>query len=99
MSKTLVAGLVLSILSQCSLAISVHVPDVDFPDPAVIQTDDGYYAFATASASKGIKAQVASSPDFKTWKLLDSHDALPGPFPDWIADKPEIWVPDVIKRV
>lgn len=89
MSRTLIAGLVLSILSQCSLATSVRVLDVDFPDPAVIQTADGYYAFATASTSKGIKAP--SSPDFKTWKLLDGYDALPGPFPGWVADKSEIW--------
>lgn len=96
MSFFLAASL-LSLLSQQSLATPVRVLDTDFPDPSLIHTDDGYYSFATNG--NGVNVQVATSPDFKSWKRLDGYDAVPGPFPDWIADKPKIWAPDVIKRV
>lgn len=91
------AASLLSLLSQQSLATPVRVLDTDFPDPSLIHTDDGYYSFATAG--NGVHVQVATSPDFKSWKRLDGYDPVPGPFPDWIADNPQIWAPDVIKRV
>ena len=93
----LVAASLLSLLSQQCFATPVRVLDTDFPDPSLIHTDDGYYSFATAG--NGVHVQLATSPDFKSWKLLDGYDPVPGPFPDWIADKPQIWAPDVIKRV
>lgn len=96
MSFFLAASL-LSLLSQQCFATPVRVLDTDFPDPSLIHTDDGYYSFATAG--NGVHVQLATSPDFKSWKLLDGYDPVPGPFPDWIADKPQIWAPDVIKRV
>ncbi|KAH8429813.1 glycoside hydrolase family 43 protein [Aspergillus melleus] len=90
-------ALVLSLLSSYAWADSWQVIDSDFPDPNVIQTDDGYYAFGTTSGGKN--AQVAHSSDFQTWDKLDT-DALPGPFPDWVKDDahPGIWAPDVIQR-
>ena len=91
------AASLLSLLSQQCFATPVRVLDTDFPDPSLIHTDDGYYSFATAG--NGVHVQLATSPDFKSWKLLDGYDPVPGPFPDWIADKPQIWAPDVIKRV
>ena len=96
MSFFLAASL-LSLLSQQCFATPVRVLDTDFPDPSLIHSDDGYYSFATAG--NGVHVQLATSPDFKSWKLLDGYDPVPGPFPDWIADKPQIWAPDVIKRV
>ena len=90
--------LALSLLSSYAWAESWQVIDSDFPDPNVIHTEDGYYAFGTTSG--GINAQVAHSSDFNTWDKLDT-DALPGPFPDWVKDDthPGIWAPDVIQRV
>jgi beta-xylosidase len=71
--------------------------DSDFADPCVIQTDDGYYAFATAG--NGVNVQIASSSDFSSWDLLSGTDAMPGPFPSWVAGTPAIWAPDVNQRV
>ena len=93
----LVAASLLSLLSQQSFATPVRVLDTDFPHPSLIYTDDGYYSFATAG--NGVHVQLATSPDFKSWKRLDGYDPVPGPFPAWIADKPQVWAPDVIKRV
>lgn len=81
-----------------ALAVPTHVLNTDFPDPAVIQTDQGYYAFGTQG--NGVHVQVARSDDFTTWSLLDGTDALPGPFPAWVnQDDPQFWAPDVIQRV
>ncbi|KAJ5740170.1 hypothetical protein N7493_000042 [Penicillium malachiteum] len=77
--------------SESTLAI-----DADFPDPCVIQTGDSYYAFATSG--NGVNVQVASSSDFVTWDLMSGADALPGPFPSWVASSPAVWAPDVIQR-
>jgi beta-xylosidase len=71
--------------------------DSDFADPCVIQSDDGYYAFATAG--NGVNVQVATSSDFTSWDLLSGTDAMPGPFPSWVASSPAIWAPDVNQRV
>lgn len=76
---------------------STRVIDADFADPCVIQTSDQYYAFATNG--NGVNVQVASSSDFSTWNLMSGTDALPGPFPSWVASSPAIWAPDVIQRV
>lgn len=89
LSALLLGGLV---ASQPTRAI-----DGDFADPSVIKTDDGYYAFGTNA--NGVNVQVAKSSDFYSWELLSGSDALPGPFPSWIASNPLIWAPDVIKRV
>ncbi|KAI9371156.1 glycosyl hydrolase [Aspergillus egyptiacus] len=80
-----------------ALAEPTQVIDTDFPDPAVIQTDDGYYAFGTQS--NGVTVPVAKSDDFTSWTILDGTDALPGPFPSWVqGDNPQVWAPDVIQR-
>ncbi|KAL4865158.1 hypothetical protein BDV12DRAFT_200442 [Aspergillus spectabilis] len=80
-----------------ALAEPIQVLDLNFPDPAIIQTEQGYYAFATQSG--GINVQVARSDDFTTWTLLEGTDALPGPFPSWVqGDNPLVWAPDVIQR-
>ncbi|KAJ5248734.1 endo xylanase [Penicillium chermesinum] len=86
-------------LGRLAAAEAVLALNVDFPDPCVIQTDNGYYAFSTASGD--VNAQVASSPDFSSWTLLEGTDALPGPFPSWVGSqggRPQIWAPDVIQR-
>ncbi|KAL5338368.1 glycosyl hydrolase [Aspergillus crustosus] len=45
----------------CALAQPTRILDLNFPDPAVIQTDQGYYALGTQS--NGINVQVARSDD------------------------------------
>jgi beta-xylosidase len=88
-SALLLSGIV---ASQPTRAI-----DSDFADPCVIQTDDGYYAFGTSA--NGANVQIAKSSDFSSWELLSGTDAMPGPFPSWVANDPSVWAPDVIKRV
>ncbi|KAL4864882.1 hypothetical protein BDV12DRAFT_200696 [Aspergillus spectabilis] len=90
------AALFLLAVAGTSLAEPVRVLDRDFPDPSIIQTDDGWYSFATTSGGRNV--QVAHSSDFNTWEFLDDHDALPGPFPNWVADEPMVWAPDVFQR-
>ena len=96
MSSTLLFTVVSAVLGVAT-ADSTRVIDADFADPCVIQTSDGYYAFATSG--NGVNVQVASSSDFSTWDLLSGTDAMPGPFPSWVASSPAIWAPDVIQRV
>lgn len=79
------------------LAEPIRALDIDFPDPCLIHTDQGYYAFATNG--NGINVRIASSTDFMSWDLLSGVDALPGPFPPWVASSPAVWAPDVIQRV
>ncbi|KAB8255344.1 putative arabinan-endo 1,5-alpha-L-arabinase [Aspergillus pseudonomiae] len=89
--------LALSLCFGSTLGEPWKVIDSDFPDPSVIKTDDGYYAFATSS--HGVNTQIAHSADFNTWKVLDGQDALPGPFPSWVnGSHPKVWAPDVIQR-
>jgi arabinan endo-1,5-alpha-L-arabinosidase len=62
----------------------------DFPDPDVLATGDGYYAYATNGA--GVNVQMAQSSDLETWEVL-AGDALPV-LPDW-ASPGKTWAPDV----
>jgi len=65
------------------------VLDLDFPDPYVLTTSDGYRAFATNS--RGLNVPVAASDDLATWTQLG--DALPD-LPSWVkADS--VWAPSV----
>ncbi|KAJ6134079.1 arabinan-endo 1-5-alpha-L-arabinase [Penicillium sp. IBT 18751x] len=84
------------LMSGFAAAQPTRAIDSDFADPCVIQVDGGYYAFATAG--NGVNVQVASSSDFSTWDLLSGTDAMPGPFPSWVASSPAIWAPDVNQR-
>ncbi|KAL2826706.1 glycosyl hydrolase [Aspergillus cavernicola] len=80
-----------------AMAEPIQVLNLSFPDPAVIQTDQGYYAFATQS--NNVRVPVARSDDFTSWTLLEGTDALPGPYPWWVqSDDAQVWAPDVIQR-
>lgn len=69
--------------------------DTNFPDPSFVQADDGtWYAFGTNGNGK--RVQVASSPDFNTWTLLDK-EALPT-LAGWETEV-DHWAPDVVRRV
>lgn len=90
-------GILAAFVVAGASAAPVRVLDTDFPDPSVVYTGSEYYAFGTTG--NGVNAQVASSPDFNTWTLLDGTDALPGPFPSWVDSSPGIWAPDVLQLV
>ncbi|KAL5040929.1 hypothetical protein BDW71DRAFT_24575 [Aspergillus fruticulosus] len=90
------ALLSLAIGSSIPAGDPIRVLNRDFADPAIINTPDGWYAFATNSGGRNV--QVALSSDFDRWEFLEDHDALPRPFPDWVADEPSPWAPDVFQR-
>ena len=72
--------------------------DVDFPDPAVIDGEDGfYYAYATQTigSSGTINIQLARSRDLVHWEARP--DALPVK-PTWASQTQKFWAPDVSKR-
>ncbi|KAL1846818.1 hypothetical protein Plec18170_008959 [Paecilomyces lecythidis] len=69
--------------------------DTDFPDPSFVgDPNGGWYAFGTNGNGKTI--QVASSPDFQKWTLLNK-EALPT-LGGWETNVNH-WAPDVIRRV
>lgn len=72
------------------------VIDADFPDPAVILADDGfYYAYATQTLGDDgwINIQVARSCDLVHWEHLG--DALPDK-PTWARNTQDFWAPSLI---
>jgi beta-xylosidase len=62
----------------------------DFPDPFVLNTDAGFYAYATNGG--GANVQVLTSPDLLTWD--GAPDALPA-LAAW-AQKGHTWAPSVV---
>lgn len=72
----------------------------NFPDPTAILVNDTYYSFATNNRKALpdlIHIPVSVSTDYKTWKLLPDHDALPDVGP-W-AKEQGIWAPSVVQLV
>ncbi len=71
--------------------------DRDFPDPFVLPTDDGYYAYATNGFGRNI--QVIYSEDLFTWERAGQEgDALPD-LPAWAQRNAQLtWAPSVLQR-
>lgn len=72
------------------------VLDQDFPDPAVLKADDGfYYAYGTQTlrGGKWINIQVTRSADLVHWEHVG--DALPDK-PEWAKTTQDFWAPSVI---
>ena len=71
--------------------------DRDFPDPFVLPTEDGYYAYATNSGGRNI--QVIYSPDLFTWERAgEDGNALPK-LPAWAQSNASLtWAPSVLQR-
>lgn len=65
----------------------------NFPDPAFINVDGTYYAFATSNGAQNV--QIATSPDFDSWTVTGG-DALPT-IPPWSTGN--VWAPDVVQLV
>ncbi|KAF2157586.1 glycoside hydrolase family 43 protein [Myriangium duriaei CBS 260.36] len=74
----------------------------NFPDPGFIEVDGVWYAFATRTAGTKVHFQMASSPDFKTWKIVNNtdgsqRDAMPV-LPAWVNNQNWLtWAPDVVQ--
>jgi arabinan endo-1,5-alpha-L-arabinosidase len=67
--------------------------DADFPDPAVLRAEDGYYyAYATQGGEPMHNLQVARSRDLVEWERLG--DALPVK-PGWARRTQDFWAPHV----
>ena len=72
------------------------VIDADFPDPAIIHGEDGYYyAYGTQTlrGDQWINIQVARSMDLVNWDYLG--DALPEK-PGWAQTTQDFWAPSII---
>ncbi|KAK3678023.1 hypothetical protein LTR78_002118 [Recurvomyces mirabilis] len=71
----------------------------NFPDPGIIRVADGWHAFSTNALYNGtpIHVQIAHTPDFMTWTLRASVDAMPKLAP-WVDTlNPRVWAPDVVQ--
>ncbi|KAF2840279.1 glycoside hydrolase family 43 protein [Patellaria atrata CBS 101060] len=92
----LLASVSLSCLFHVAKAQGGLVLDLNFPDPAIIQVNNRWYAFATTNGQANV--QIASSDDFSTWSLHEGQDALPD-LPSWVnAGGANVWAPDVIQN-
>lgn len=101
--KTSVAMCMVACLGSCiSTPPVLSVPDAlepaidaNFPDPAAIKTDDGYYyVYATQGEVDGKmqNIQVARSRDLARWERVG--DALPVK-PAWAGQTQDFWAPHV----
>ena len=98
---TLLAGCVGSLEAAPRAAASggpIIAVDADFPDPAVIRAEDGYYyAYATQGQIDGQmrNIQIARSRDLARWELRG--DALPVK-PGWASKTQDFWAPHVAQH-
>ncbi|GAM86350.1 hypothetical protein ANO11243_043640 [Dothideomycetidae sp. 11243] len=74
----------------------------NFPDPGLIKVGGTWYAFASRTIGSSVHIQIASSPDFKTWNVVNNtdgsqRDALPV-LPAWVNQTNwGTWAPDVVQ--
>ncbi|EIW81936.1 glycoside hydrolase family 43 protein [Coniophora puteana RWD-64-598 SS2] len=96
MQRALALALPLTLASYAAASVAGPVINSDFPDPSILKTSGGTYAYATNGA--GYNIQVATSPDGgNTWSLL-AQDALPD-VGSWAqGNNGNTWAPDVIDR-
>jgi arabinan endo-1,5-alpha-L-arabinosidase len=69
----------------------------DAPDPTVIKTDDGFYAYTTQSyyGTRFVNIPILHSPDLIHWRLVG--DAFPER-PQWVvpgSDNGDLWAPHI----
>ncbi|GGJ33215.1 glycoside hydrolase family 43 protein [Deinococcus roseus] len=97
MKKLFLNGMALLTLAGCAQA-EKHVKyqnpvlNINFPDPFVLKTSEGYYAYATNGEGRDI--QMAFSKDLVNWEV--KGDALGG-LPFW-AQGGLTWAPEVIQN-
>ena len=96
MLSLIVVALLISFSSQAphqkrsSLSLAL---EANFPDPAFIQVDGRFYAFATTNGKQNVP--IAVSDDFSQWTTT-GEDAL-RTVPSWSSGG--IWAPDVVQLV
>src|SRR5699024_371765 len=98
MQKSIYHAVILAILfclglnrAQAQETYKNPVLDRNFPDPAVIQSPDGYfYAYATQGS---VNIQIARSKDLVHWTHLGG--AMPVK-PDWADQTQDFWAPHVL---
>ncbi len=70
--------------------------DIDFPDPAILKTDHGFYLFGTQSVENvNHNIQVAYSRDLIKWQLLKEGALITKPI--WSDRSTDFWAPHVVK--
>jgi beta-xylosidase len=80
-------------VSAAGAALENPVLNQNFPDPALLEADGVFYAFATNSGRTNIP--TATSTDLVSWSALP--DAMPQLAP-WVAPvRSMVWAPEVIK--
>lgn len=87
--SALLFGNVLGLPIEHELATRANVSPImggqNFPDPGIIKTDQGWYAFSTNALVNGkrVYMQKAFTPDFKNWQFTPGDDAFPN-LPSWV---------------
>lgn len=97
-------------LLACGACTAASAPDTgqafvpvferDFPDPFVVENDDGFIAYATNSA--GINLPMATSRDLVTWRTVEDPDRPGRPLDGmpvlapWVEEG-RTWAPEVMK--
>jgi beta-xylosidase len=67
----------------------------NFQDPSLFQFNGTWYAFAGANGNPpNINVQMATSPDFSTWTVVEGYDAIPT-LGSWATNPGHLWSPDV----
>lgn len=75
-------------------SVAIVGKTLDFPDPFVLQTTNGFYAYSTGSGFS--TAQVISSPDAITWSWVG--DPFSGGGSRWADLFGNTWAPSVLER-
>lgn len=102
--STLVALCALTIIratnagSVKKAALKPIMGGVNFPDPAIIRTGDGWHLFSTNAVVDGkwINVQKAFTHDWINFEFQKGVDALPV-LPKWADPAPRVWAPDVVR--
>ncbi len=68
--------------------------DENFPDPVIVRTPYGYYAYGTETVT-GANVNLAFSEDLRQWVHLG--DAMPDK-PAWLVDRQFLWAPHVTEK-
>ncbi|MEV7095106.1 glycoside hydrolase family 43 protein [Amycolatopsis sp. NPDC051045] len=86
---------VVAAFTVCPEAAAISAPRLlinqDFPDPDVVKTATGYYAFSTSAGATRIPLATAAAPD-GPWRV--AGDALAA-VPAWAKPDGGFWAPDV----
>ncbi|GHF72343.1 beta-xylosidase [Amycolatopsis bartoniae] len=91
LSAAAVAALLTTGAARVNPATPTLLIDQDFPDPAVLQTTQGYYAYATHTRDGKIPYALAANAH-GPWKV--QGDAL-ARTPSWAKPDTTFWAPDV----